>query len=102
MNPIEPHIASLFGLHLPPIVALFLTVAFIVFLFRRDIREKPDVTGALWLLLLWMVIICSRAVSGWLDMFGVHRRRRVHVEEGSPLDACFYFAPDCSGVLRPQ
>jgi hypothetical protein len=41
VNLVEPHIASLFGLHLPPQLALFLTLAFIVFLFRRDIRENP-------------------------------------------------------------
>jgi exopolysaccharide production protein ExoQ len=80
------------GLHLPPIVASFLTLAFIVFLFRRDIREKPDVSGALWLPLIWLVITCSRGLSAWLNIFGVPVAGAPSVEEGSPLDACFYFA----------
>src|SRR2546421_534541 len=92
MNLVRPHIASLFGLHLSPSLASFLTVAFIVFLFRRDIRERPDVSGALWLPLLWFVLICSRPFSGWLNIFGLPVSSAASVEEGSPLDAYFYLA----------
>src|SRR6266481_1626715 len=80
------------GLHLPPIVATVLTLGFIIFLFRRDIREKPDVSGALWLPLLWLVIGCSRPVSAWLNIFGLPVSGAPSVEEGSPLDAWVYFA----------
>jgi hypothetical protein len=85
------HIASIAGLHLPPRVALLLTLALMFFLFWRDIREKPNVSGALWLLLLWWVITCSRGLSGWLNIFGLPVRGPVTLEEGSPMDACFYF-----------
>jgi exopolysaccharide production protein ExoQ len=85
------------GLHLPPIVASFLTLAFIVFLFRRDIREKPDVSGALWLPLIWLVITCSRGLSAWLNIFGVPVAGAPSVEEGSPLDAWFYFVLIAAG-----
>ena len=78
-------------MHLPPIVASFLTIAFIVFLFRRDIREKPDVSGALWLPVLWLVLAFSRSVSAWLNIFGLPVSGGASVEEGSPLDACFFF-----------
>jgi exopolysaccharide production protein ExoQ len=91
VNLVQPHIGSLFGLSLPPTLALFLTVALIVFLFRRDIREKPDVSSALWLPLLWLVLACSRSVSQWLNIFGLPVSGG-SVEEGSPLDASFYFA----------
>jgi len=80
------------GIHLSPSIASCLTVALIVWLFRRDIREKPDVTGALWLPLLWLVLGCSRPVSAWLNIFGLPVSGAASVEEGSPLDACFYFA----------
>jgi exopolysaccharide production protein ExoQ len=80
------------GLHLPPTLALFLTVGLIVFLFRRDIREKPDISGALWLPLLWLFIGCSRSVPQWLNIFGLPVSVGGSVEEGSPLDASFYFA----------
>jgi exopolysaccharide production protein ExoQ len=86
------------GLHLPPIVALFLTVAFIVFLFRRDFREQPNITRALWLPVLWMVISCSRPVTQWLNICGLPVSGAVSLEDGSPLDACFYFALIATGI----
>lgn len=79
---------------MPPVLALFLTVAFIVFLFRRDFREKPNVTGALWLPILWMFIIASRNTSGWLRVFGMPGFGATSLEEGSPLDACV-----CSALI---
>jgi exopolysaccharide production protein ExoQ len=86
------------GLQLPPSVALLLTLALIVFLFRRDIREKPDVSGALWLPVLWLVLNCSRGLSEWLNIiFGLHVGG-ASVEEGSPVDASFAFCMIAAGV----
>jgi O-antigen ligase len=84
-------------MHLPPIIASLLTVAFIIFLFRRDIREKPNVMGALWLPLIWMLIIGSRFISLWLNLFGFHMGA-VTLEEGSPLDACVFFVLIAAGL----
>jgi exopolysaccharide production protein ExoQ len=80
------------GLQLPPSIAACLTVAFIIFLFRRDIRQTPDVSGALWLPLIWLTIGSSRALSHWLNIFGLPVSGAVSVEEGSPLDAWFFFS----------
>jgi exopolysaccharide production protein ExoQ len=85
------------GPHLPPTAALVLTIGFIVFLFRRDIRERPNVTGALWIPLVWFLIITSRQPSGWLSIFGLHVGA-VTLEEGSPLDRCVYFALIAGGI----
>jgi exopolysaccharide production protein ExoQ len=93
------------GIHLSPTIASWLTLAFIAFLFRRDIREKPDVTGALWLPVLWLVLGCSRSVSAWLNIFGLPVGSADSVEEGSPLDACFYFGMIAAGscvLIRRQ
>jgi exopolysaccharide production protein ExoQ len=89
---VKPNIATLFGLGLSPSLGLCLTVALIIWLFRRDIRENPDVSNALWLPLLWLVIGCSRPVSEWLNIFGLPVSGAASVEEGSPLDAWFCFA----------
>jgi exopolysaccharide production protein ExoQ len=88
------------GIHLqlPPSVASCLTVAFIVFLFRRDIRERPDVSSALWLPLIWLIISCSRGLSLWLNIFGLPVSGATSVEEGSPLDAWFFFILIAAGV----
>ena len=93
------------GLQLPPTIASFLTVAFIVFLFRRDIRQRPDVSGALWLPLIWLVLTCSRGLSQWLNIFGLPMSGATSVEEGSPLDASFCFALIIAGsyvLIRRQ
>ena len=86
---------------MPPPVATLLTLGFIVFLFRRDIRERPNVTGALWIPLVWILIICSRQTSEWLNIFGLHLGA-ASLEEGSPLDACVYFALIAAGAVRTQ
>lgn len=84
-------------MHLSPPIAAILTVGFIVFLFRRDIREKHNVTGALWLPLIWMLIICSRQPGEWLNTFGF-QVGAVTLEEGSPFDASIYCALIVAGV----
>src|SRR5206468_241828 len=85
-------------MHLPPIVAAFVTIALIIFLFRRDIRERPDVTGALSLPLIWLVLTCSRSLSQWLNIFGLPVTGAPSVEEGSPLDASFFFFLIAAGL----
>jgi len=76
-------------LTMPPIVATFLCLAFIFWAFRRDFREHPNVTGALWLPFFWIFISGSRFISEWLAIFGINLGA-VNVEEGSPLDAVFF------------
>ena len=84
-------------MHLPPALASILTIGFIVFLFRRDIREKPDITAALWLPVFWMLLIGSRFVSQWLSLLGVSMGA-VSLEEGSPLDALVFFVLIAGGL----
>jgi exopolysaccharide production protein ExoQ len=90
------------GIHLSPTIALFLTIAFVVFLFRRDIRERPNVTGALWLPLVWMLLVFSRPVSEWLAIFGLPGFGASTLEEGSPLDACVYLGLVVAGLCVLQ
>ena len=72
-----------------PIVASFLYVGLVVWLFRRDLKERPNVTNALWLPFFWVFISGSRFISGWLAIFGINLGA-VNVEEGSPIDAVFF------------
>jgi len=75
---------------MPPTVALFLTTAFVVFLFRRDCREQAQVTGALWIPVIWMLLIASRPVSFWLGFGGAMYDTPADLAEGSPLDRMTY------------
>src|SRR6266700_196386 len=85
----SPEIIQKFAM--PPPLALFLTLAFIVFLFRQDIRQRPNVTRALWMPTLWVFLLASRSPTYWL--------RLAHIpivggslEEGNPFEAAFYLA----------
>src|SRR5947207_3822257 len=89
---------ALFGVNLPPWVALIITIGFVCYLFRRDIRERPAVTGALWIPLLWLLMTCSRPVSDWLRLFGLPMFTAPSIEEGSPFDACLYFGLIVAGL----
>lgn len=77
-----------------PQVALLLTIGFVVFLFQRDSREQPRVTGALWIPLLWLLIICSRYASQWLGAGGAS-----DLTEGSPLDAAVFLLLQVAGLV---
>src|SRR6266446_7121646 len=76
---------------MPAPLALLLTTIFVVFLFWRDVRERPPVTGALWIPLLWMLILGSRGVSEWLGWGGTYNTTD-GLAEGSLLDAAVYFS----------
>src|SRR5262245_55107165 len=82
---------------MPPPVATLLTLGFIVFLFRRDIRERPEITNALWLPVLWTLILGSRSVAIWLDTLGLPTVFG-SLEEGNPLDATVQFTFIAAGV----
>jgi len=71
---------------MPTSLATVIYVGIMLWLFRRDIRQKPNVTGALWIPLIWLLIIMSRFISSWLGIFGIHVGGS-SVEEGSPVDA---------------
>jgi exopolysaccharide production protein ExoQ len=71
---------------MPNWLATTVYVGIMLWLFRRDIRQKPNVTSALWIPLIWMLIIMTRFVSSWLDIFGIHIGS-TSVAEGSPVDA---------------
>lgn len=83
---------------MPPPLALFLTLAFVAVLFRRDVKEAPNVTRALWLPFAWLVIACSREVTEWLHIWGIPVPGGT-LEGGTPVDRLFYVAMIISGVV---
>jgi len=68
---------------MPPALALFLCLIFIIYLLWTDTRRKAKVSYALWIPLIWMMILGSRLVSQWLDAGSLSGS----LEEGNPLDA---------------
>ncbi len=72
-----------------PRIALLLCSVFVLFLLWRDHRKNPDASGALWLPLIWMMLLGSRYVSTWLDM-GVRIESPEDYLDGSPLDSLVF------------
>src|ERR1700761_9147121 len=82
---------------MPPIVALFLTVIFVGYLFRRDFRQQPNITTASWIPTIWLLIIGTRTVAQWLSLGGVGVVGSL--DEGTPLDAVIFFGLITAGVV---
>ena len=82
---------------MPPIVAVIVYLGVMVWFFRRDMRERPNVTGALWLPFFWIVFSGTRFMSGWLNIFGLNVGA-ISVEEGSPVDALVFFILIAAGL----
>jgi O-antigen ligase len=80
---------------MPPKIALLLTVAFSLWLVARDVKRRPHLSKALWIPLIWLLIIGSRAVSLW---FGVQGAGNTELD-GSPLDRLVFFCLLLAGVL---
>lgn len=87
---------------MPPILALLLTVALIVYLFWRDRQHMQNVTPALWLPLAWFLVITTRTPSQWCIMFGFHPPGGGDVESGTPFDAIIFFALILGGLYVLQ
>src|SRR5688572_21087910 len=83
---------------MPPQIAAALTYAFVFWLFFRDIREKPNITRALWIPLLWFLILTTRNVSQWLFLLGFPGFRGSTLEEGNTLDASVFLTLIIAGV----
>lgn len=68
---------------MPPIVALILCLIFVTVLLRIEQGQSREVSGALWLPTVWLLISGSRPIGRWFE-FG---NMVVEIDEtGSPLD----------------
>lgn len=52
---------------MPPNIALALCILLITYVFVLDFKQKSDLSSALWVPLIWMIISGSRPVSYWLS-----------------------------------
>lgn len=69
---------------MPPAIALSLCILFIFSVFVIEVRRKPKVSSALWVPLIWLMIMASRPVAQWF--YPGQRGSTVGYEEGSPID----------------
>ncbi|MFO1128776.1 MAG: O-antigen ligase family protein [Rhodospirillales bacterium] len=82
---------------MPPPLALFLTVAFVVVLYVRGFRAEEKGSGALWLPVTWIMITGSRFVSQWLSLGS--SITITNGAEGSPIDAAVFAGLILAGTI---
>ncbi len=81
---------------MPRQIALVLTLLLIGYLLRRDAREQPRVSLAVWIPITWLMINGSRQVSQWFESgSGVSAQR---LAEGNPIDQVAYSALILAGI----
>jgi exopolysaccharide production protein ExoQ len=83
---------------MPRVVALLLCIAFILWLFAVERKRRTGVSAALWIPILWVLIIASRPVSQWLHPGAPEVTVGTELE-GSPIDRAFYFGIIIAGFL---
>jgi len=83
---------------MPPQLALFICIIFILFLFARDRKLRPMTSRELWIPLLWIVIIGTRPVSLWFGG-GLHIETPDDYLAGSPLDRMVFSILIISGLM---
>src|SRR5215510_3111389 len=76
-----------------PSLASLLTIIFICYLFKRDFRKRPNISNALWIPWLWMIILGSRYVTEWLNLGSSGQSWGVanDYQDGSPIDRMIFF-----------
>jgi O-antigen ligase len=84
---------------MPPTLALLITIVFSGFMLWRDAHRAPAVSPALWLPVIWIFLISSRALSSWLGILGLPVGGALSLEDGSPFDAVVFLLLITAGAL---
>jgi exopolysaccharide production protein ExoQ len=81
-----------------PMLATFVCMLFIVYLFWTDLRRPDSPSNALWVPVAWMFLAGSRWVSSWLNL-APNLASANDYAEGSPLDRAVFFGLIVAGIL---
>ncbi len=83
---------------MPRQLAAALFIGFIIWLFVRDRAQRPGVSGALWIPLMWLLVVGSRPVSQWFEG-GLEMETPDQYLKGSPFDMAIFLTLIVGGVL---
>ena len=82
---------------MPPSLAVLITLIFISWLFSLDREETHGCSRAIWIPLLWLLILGSRPISAWFNPGEVSEP--VNFEEGSPFDRNVFLGLILAGIV---
>lgn len=69
------------------LLSLLLCITLIVFLYIIDIKRQKGISPALWVPLLWMLLLYSRSISEWLNPgVSIELVSSTSMDEGNALD----------------
>jgi len=74
---------------MPPTIALILCIIFILYIFKLDFKLKPNVSPALWVPLIWMIISGSKLPSQWLNLNSNIGQAEAYMQ-GNSFDRTFF------------
>lgn len=83
---------------MPSQLSLILYVIFIIVVFIIDSKRQSEFSYAIWIPLLWLIIVGSRPVALWVNP-GAIRVSSEGLLEGSPHDRAFYLILTVIGIL---
>lgn len=87
---------------MPSYIALFLYIVMLIAVFRFDSRLHPGISKALWVPLIWMMIIGSRNPSQWLNYNPSGFQQAEYFQEymgGNPTDKTVFMLLILIGLL---
>lgn len=79
-------------------IALLLCGMFVLVAFITDFRRESNVSGALWIPLIWLAIVASRPIDEWFNPSGFD----LHPEAGSVIDQSFLTVLICLAAFILQ
>jgi exopolysaccharide production protein ExoQ len=84
---------------MPQQLAILVFTLFTVWLWREDKKSRPHLSKALWIPLIWLLLLGSRPLSWWSGFFLGAGSSGTSDLEGNSLDRIFYSALICLSVI---
>jgi hypothetical protein len=80
-------------------IALYSFLLFILWLFAKELKRRTPLSSSLWVVVIWLVIVGSRAVSTWFVIGRQVGGAAEAYDEGNPFERWNYFFLIAWGVV---
>ena len=83
---------------MPPQIALVCFLGLVGWLWMRDVKRRPSVSSASWVVMMWTVVCASRPVSEWFQSGRATATVDAYLE-GSPTDRASFLVLIAIGII---